>query len=50
VNQTAFFNGFIYAATNEFVELILTTKSYDFKQWEIVATVIGLALPLLNRS
>jgi ligand-binding sensor domain-containing protein len=40
VNQTALFNGFIYAATNAGIRRasISNNNLNDFKQWEIVAT------------
>jgi hypothetical protein len=39
VNQTALFNGFIYAATNAGIRRAsISNNLNDFKQWEIVAT------------
>ena len=40
VNQTALFNGFIYAATNAGIRRASISNSNlnDFKQWEVVAT------------
>jgi hypothetical protein len=39
VNQTALFNGFIYAATNAGIRRAsISNNNLDFKQWEIVAT------------
>jgi hypothetical protein len=52
VNQTALFNGFIYAATNAGIRRasISNNNLNDFKQWEIVATGNWFSVAALNRS
>jgi hypothetical protein len=52
VNQTALFNGFIYAATNAGIRRasISNNNLNDFKQWEIVATGNWFSVAALDRS